>query len=92
MAMKAFNGGKFLEEKSASITFSNGKTAVVCEIKDETMTLMDTLGKDERTGALPIREVVASMCGFTVEDLASIGLVELKGALDFLSESLFSSK
>lgn len=89
MAMKAFNGNDFLATKSASVTFSNGKTVVVREISDETLTLMDTLG--DKKGTEPIREVIASMCKFKVEELQDIGLVELKGALDFLSESLFAA-
>lgn len=88
--MRAFNGKDFLSEKAASITFSNGKTAVVSELSDETLALMDTLG--DKKGTEPIREVIASMCKFEVAELSSIGLVELKGALDFLSESLFAAQ
>jgi len=88
--MKVFNGGEFLKEKAVEIVFSNGKSAKVSELTDETLALMETLG--DKKGTEPIREVIASVCKLPVEELKDLGLVELKGALDFLSESLFSSK
>jgi hypothetical protein len=86
--MKVFNGSKLLEDKGVSITFSNGKTAVVTEISDETLELINNL--TDKSGAAPMRSIVESMCKFEEGALAAIGLVELKGAMDFLSESLFS--
>jgi len=86
---KVFNGKEFMAQKSCTINLSNGVVATVSEVSDKTMKAMDELGKNEDSGINEIRTVVALMLGKKPEDLSDIGIVELRGAMDFLSESLF---
>ncbi len=86
---KVFNGGEFLKQKATKINFSNGIVADVGELSDEGMKALDSLG-DADKGIADIRKCVALICGKEPKDLSTIGIVELRGVMDFLSESLFS--
>ena len=54
---------------------------------------MDQITKiGEDTTMQTVREAVAKALGTDIEALVGIGVVELQGALAFLSESLFAQK
>jgi hypothetical protein len=86
---KVFNGPDFLAKQTVSLTLSNGVTAKISELSDGTMKAMETLGKNEDAGIQEIRAIVATICNKKVEELKEVGIVELRGAMDFLSENLF---
>jgi hypothetical protein len=85
---KVFNGGEFLKAKATKINFSNGVVADVGELSDAGMVALDSLG-DAGKGIKDIRETVGTICGVDAKELKNIGIVELRGVMDFLSESLF---
>jgi hypothetical protein len=85
---KVFNGGEFLKSKSTKINFSNGIVADVGELTDAGMKALDSLGEPGK-GIEDIRQCVATICGKDVKDMKTVGIVELRGVMDFLSESLF---
>ncbi len=88
--MKVFNGNEFLKSRECTIKLSDGTQHVVKDLSD---TAMDALGKlDESTSMANIRTVVAETLRTDVESLKDIGVVELQGALNFLSQSLFVQK
>ena len=86
---KVFSGKEFLANKAVKVDFTNGVVATVNEISDKAMASMESLGKNDESGLKEIREVVALMCGEDASKLAGIGIVELRGVMDFLSENLF---
>ena len=86
---KVFDGKSFLAQRETTVTFSNGVTGTVSELNDGAMKALDALGKDEDTSVVKIREVVAKIVGCPSEKLDDVGVVELRGAMDFLSENLF---
>jgi len=86
---KVFDGKAFMASKACTIQLSNGIVANVSELDDKTMKAMEDLGNNENAGLGEIRSVVATICSKQPEDLKSIGIVELRGVLDFLSENLF---
>ena len=85
---KVFSGGDFLKSKEVTVTFSNGAVATLAELTDKGMKALDGLG-DEGKGVKDIREAVCTICNLPEGKLAEIGIVELRGVMDFLSESLF---
>jgi hypothetical protein len=85
---KVFNGGEFLKSKSTKINFSNGIVADVGELSDAGMKALDSLGEAGK-GIEDIRQCVGTICGKKPEELKDVGIVELRGVMDFLSESLF---
>jgi hypothetical protein len=85
---KVFNGGEFLNQRETKIDFSNGIVASVKELSDDGMKALDSLS-DAGKGIDDIRATVATICGRKPSDLKDVGIVELRGVMDFLSESLF---
>ena len=88
--MKVFDGNKFLASRECSINFSNGSTYVVKDLSDTALTAMSKI--DETTAMTDIRKIVGQALATDVAELKDIGIVELQGALAFLSESLFAQK
>jgi len=86
---KVFDGKKFLDSKMVTVNFSNGVIGQVTEISDAQMAVLDSLGNTENTGVEFIRDAVAKLVNVKGEDIKQIGIVELRGVMDFLSESLF---
>lgn len=86
---KVFSGKDFLAQRSVKIDLSNGTVATVSELSDDALTVMDELGKKEDASPKEIRRVVAKMLGKEASALEGIGVVELRGVMDFLSKSLF---
>jgi len=80
---------ELLAQKACTVNLSNGVVAVVNEVNDKAMRAMDELGKNEDSGINEIRLVVALMLGKKPEDIKDVGIVELRGTMDFLSENLF---
>ena len=87
--MEVFDGGKFLESKATKLVFSNGTEVTVTDITDVQMKKMDELGKDENPSTESVREVAAAMMNIDVTQISTVGIVELRGAMDFLTERLF---
>ena len=85
---KVFDGKSFLAQRETVINFSNGVVGNVSELSDGAMKALDTLNEED-TGVDKIREVVATIVGVEAGKLKDIGVVELRGAMDFLSENLF---
>jgi len=85
--MKVFNGAKFLESRGCEIELSNGKQYIVKDLSDASMDYISKIG--EGSNMADVRNAVASALGTDLEGLEGVGVVELQGALGFLSESLF---
>lgn len=88
--MKVFNGTEFLDAKSVQVKLTNGKEFVVREIPIESM---DELSKltDESSSSI-VRDTIAKACSVPKTHFAGIGIVELRGVIDFLLENLLSTK
>ena len=86
--MQVFDGKKFLEEKGCEFVLSNGKTYEVHEVRPEQLDEVTKMPDDPDSKA--IVRAVASMLDVPPEELDGIGIVELKGVMDFLSENLLS--
>lgn len=84
-----FNGKDFLATKAAEIEFSNGLKVTVCEVNDEQMEMLSALGSEEAPTSDSVRKAVAALVGTEAEALKNVGLIELRGAMDFLTERLF---
>lgn len=89
--MKEFNGLDFLKSKAVKLTLSNNLSVEVSEISDFAMDKLSKL-EEENAGVGEIKAAFAEICNISVEQLKTIGIVELRGALDFLTESLFATK
>lgn len=88
--MKVFNGQEFLASRECTLTLSDGSSYTVKDLSDDALTNMTKL--DETASMSDVRTVMASALNTDVENLKSIGVVELQGAMGFLSESLFDVK
>jgi hypothetical protein len=86
--MKVFNGAEFLESHACEISLSNGNTYVVKDLSDSAMDHISKIG--EGSSMNDVRNVVAEALGTELKGLEKVGVVELQGALGFLSESLFN--
>jgi hypothetical protein len=84
-----FNGKEFLSSKAVDIELSNGFKTKVQEINDVQMDKLAELGKVEEPTTKEIRATVANLLDADVESLTGIGLIELRGVMDFLTERLF---
>lgn len=91
--MKVFNGNKFLDAHQVTLELSNGYKAVVREIPAD---VMDALSKTEKEStesqSKQLREMMAQICGGESEDFDGLGIIEMRGAIDFLFENLFDMK
>jgi len=88
--MKVFNRAEFLSSKCCEICLSNGSKFMVKDLSDAAM---DHISKiDETSDMNQVRNAVALALGTDVDKIKDIGVVELQGALGFLSESLFAQK
>jgi hypothetical protein len=90
--MKVFNGSKFLDAHQVTMEFSNGFKAVVREIPTE---VMDALAKQQTENedvGNTMRGLMAKVCNAEVSDFADLGIIELRGAMDFLLENMFDMK
>jgi len=85
--MKVFNGAKFLETRGCEIELSNGNKFIVKDLSDASMDYISKIGEGSSMG--DVRAAVASALGAELDQLTDIGVVELQGALGFLSSSLF---
>jgi hypothetical protein len=85
---KVFDGGKFLESHSCTVKLSNGLSVTVSELSDKTLELLDKLG-DENSSVKDIRVTLAEALNVEPQALEKVQIVEMRGALDFLSKSLF---
>lgn len=84
-----FNGKEFLESKAAPIELSNGFTTTVREVSDKQMEVLSALGAKTEPSNEDIRVVVATLLNTDVASIKEIGLVELRGVMDFLTGHLF---
>lgn len=90
--MQVFDGKAFMEEKSVEIKLTNGFTTVVAELTDEQLSKMEELGKefDDKDGGVGVaRKMVANLLNTDPDKLKGVGMVELRGVMDFLTERLF---
>lgn len=88
--MKMFDGGKFLQEHACQVKFSNGLVAEVTEVQPVVLEEMQKLGDESK--AEDTYMVAAKVLGCERKSLDGVGMVELRGALDFLFGSLFPQK
>ena len=89
--MNTFNGNKFLDDHACTIQLSNGKEYVVRELPNGVMKEIDDLPDDASDTQLTV--VFARFLGADdPSDVADIGVVETKGAINFLAENLLGSK
>lgn len=88
--MKVFDGKKFLESRQVKIALSNGAVATVQEIEQKYLDAFSKIG--EEAEFKDVKELAAKIMALPIEKLDGIGIVELRGAIDFLFESLFGSK
>lgn len=88
--MQVFNGKNFLDKKAVDVTLSNDKAFVVREIPTEVMDALSEMG-EESTGK-ELKANIAKACGVDESTFDGVGIVELRGLLDFLFDSLFGSK
>lgn len=88
--MKVFDGAEFLASRGCEIKLSNGTKYIVKDLSDEV--LEDLTSITEETPFNKVREIVRQALDATPEQIENVGMVELQGALSFLSESLFSTE
>ena len=88
--MKVFDGKDFLSSRSCEINLSNGQQYVVKDLSDSTLEALTKM--TEETPFAEVRDVARSAIGATVEEIKEVGILELQGALNFLSESLFTTE
>lgn len=86
--MKVFNGEEFLASRGCEINLSNGMKYIVKDLSDSTLEALTSISED--TPFNEVRNVVIQALQAKVEDIEDVGMVELQGALSFLSESLFN--
>jgi len=89
---KVFDGSKFLNDRAVEIQLSNGKTFTVKEVMPETMEEVARMEKSESENEGSPAKVLATICKVPVSEFDGVGIVEMKGAIDFLLESLFDTK
>ena len=88
--MNVFNGAEFLKSKACNIDLSNGNKFIVKDLSDAAMDQITKI--DENATMKDVRSAVATALDSNIDQLVGIGVVELQGALAFLSESLFAQK
>jgi hypothetical protein len=88
--MATFNGKEFLASKKVKVDLSNGQSFEVCEISQETMDELDQLGDD--ASKVTLKDQLAKLCGVDKSAFEGVGVVELRGVMDFLSDSLLGLK
>ncbi len=88
--MKVFDGNEFLASKGCEIKLSNGQKYVVKDLSDDALEALTTLS--EETSFSEVRHIVTKALGAKAEDIQDVGIIELQGALNFLSESLFATE
>lgn len=88
--MKVFNGKKFLESRQVTLELSNGTVAKVAEIDQKHLEEFGKLGDESEFK--DVKRLAAKIMSLPVEKLEGIGIVEMRGAIDFLFENLFGSK
>ena len=89
---RVFNGEQFLKENAVEIKLSNGKSFTVTEIMPSTMEKVGEMEKAEDQDANTVKKILAEICSVPMETFDEIGIVETKGAVDFLLENLFDMK
>jgi len=87
--MKTFCGKQYLQENAVSIELSNGLKFIVEEIPQGLLTELAEV-PDDATDA-QILGLLAKFLGTEASNLQGIGLLETKGAIDFLANNLLSS-
>jgi hypothetical protein len=92
MAKKTFDGGKFLDECSVDIKLSTGVEMTVREVMPEVMAEISKMEEAAEQGADQLKAILGKICGVDASKFDGIGMVEAKGAVDFLLESLFDMK
>ena len=91
---RVFDGGKFLSDRAVEIKLSNGKSFEVKEVMPETMEAVAQMEMQEAAGesqGSPAK-VLSTICNVPQEEFNGVGMVEMKGAIDFLLENLFGTK
>lgn len=88
--MKVFDGNEFLKNATIELKLSNGKTFMVNELPHGIVKELDALPEDADETA--ILGILAKFLNIDPVELVGIGLIETKGALDFLFDNLLGSK
>ncbi len=88
--MKVFEGKQFLKDNGVTMKLSNGKEFKVEELPQGILTELSELPDDATD--IQIVEMLAKFMSVEPEMLEGIGLIETKGALDFLADNLLASK
>ena len=86
--MEVFNGAKFLESKGCKFELTNGKAFEVREVRPEQLDKIMKMPDEPDANSMKV--AVAGVLDCEVSELDEIGIVELKGVMDFLSENLLS--
>lgn len=89
---KVFNGNEFLSKRAVELKLSNGKSFTIREVMPDVMAEIAKMETEEGQDASSIKKVLAKICNASPDDFDDIGMVETKGAVDFLLESLFDMK
>lgn len=89
---KIFEGTKFLDDRAVTLNLSNGKHYDVREVMPEVMADISKLEKEGNENANAMREILSKITSVEPKELKDLGMVEMKGAVDFLLESLFDMK
>jgi hypothetical protein len=92
MSKKTFDGGKFLDASAVDVILSTGVTFSVREVMPEVMAEISKMESAEDQDAETMKAILGKLCGVDASEFAGIGMVEAKGAMDFLLESLFDMK
>ena len=90
---KVFNGNEFLDKHAVELSLSNGKKFTVREIMPNVMAEIGKM-ESESTGedSGHVKKVLGMICETDPSDFDGIGMVETKGAVDFLLANLFDMK
>ncbi|MDY0206204.1 MAG: hypothetical protein RBR82_06215 [Pseudomonas sp.] len=90
---KVFDSKKFLADRSCELRLSNGRTLEVAELPENAIEMLRDMTKDRPDATLSDeREQLAKFIGVDAEAFTGVGLIELRGVVDFLFSNLLSSK
>lgn len=89
---KVFNGSKFLDDGAVELKLSNGTEVTVKEVMPEVMVEISKLEEIDEKDSDSMKKILGKICNIEASKFDNIGMVEMKGAVDFLLENLFDMK
>jgi len=89
---KVFKGNSFLDDRAVKLELSNGAVKTVREVMPEVMVEISKMEESTEQDSDTMKNILGKICDCDGSEFDGIGMVEIKGAVDFLLESLFDMK